>query len=1182
MDDDHPIPQAVSNLRDTNKRSSSQPSSRSVTFSIRDNDVNNVDNDNAVADTDTEDDYDDNHRYRRSLRFEDDLDTGDVNHNDTPDQDDACMGNPEKVNADLETQAKDTEHAEPPQPPSPRQPKWHKFIQWKYIRWLYTNHSWHHFRPVIRASLAAWLGLLLFLIQPVLVLMGQAAFYILVCGFLASPRDAILPDIERQIINLVFVCAAWAWSIIGLSIGFAGRDEAQNEATMSAVLEEASAMNNSDLQLYIQQQAVEGRFIQASTSVTAAIFLAFGSGFFLYLKSKLSPPRYGVACVFSTICLIVSLTQGHTAYSPNYKIGSYFALPLALQSAINILCSMFVLPVTVNHQFLLGLQAVLQPLQKFTHAETDLLGIPVTSEDWIERVRYLKTLNSQSVQAMIAVRSKDAHVFREYSFGLLRGRDCHELLELIRNVHLRSGGFITFSEALLVAFHNKHILQEAVTLAEPEDVAQSAASIYSPSRNPSPFSSQQNTPRSSVALSRYDTGDSRDVDSHHSALHIFGSHSIGTLTELLHKSKRKHVAPIGVFESQRYMALEERMKFTDQEFVRAHFAIVSEHSRDLNDTTAVTLAHVQKQIERVDRVRLGSWLFRRHDSPGEGNAIIENMEICDNLRRAITKFKTEDRLAVLRNYSQFFDGSQPRAKIPYRALFWSFNYQYYLLGFSGALLELAEKMSNLEAKRKKPRLWIPEVHLFGWFASSTEKHGEEEEDDDDPEHMADVMEVYPQSRDPDVLAPSNVFERFGSVLWKLWMFVMSKQSLFALKTALLVALVTLPAFLKTSAGFYYYERGLWVAIMANLTHSQHRGDTLFNWFTRLVYSVVGIFSGLLIWTIAAQKGTGNPYAVGATCAVAFPIMFYIVMYFPGTNVGLMVLMVSVAMVLGYSWQDAHNPSLVNVGWGWDLAWKRLVLVIIGVTAAFVFAYVPPVSSAKRHQRYIYSRTITTTANSWCAIVGYALNSHHRDIDEQAITKTLLAVKSKLRKSKARQDFAAFEFSLRGRWPRARYEALLNVQLDLVELLSQFMAVAKELDPLWMQCVMSRSRYNDHRFVGGDLQFESLADNDTIQVGDVLACFEMCATSIKTGMPLPQITPCPLVDRGYSAKLGLDLGEHVPDGLPSHVDFNVLKSEEYWLYCVAYSLSQSILIRLDRLMIYTKSLVGEQFHIMLDV
>ena len=54
------------------------------------------------------------------------------------------------------------------------------------------------------------------------------------------------------------------------------------------------------------------------------------------------------------------------------------------------------------------------------------------------------------------------------------------------------------------------------------------------------------------------------------------------------------------------------------------------------------------------------------------------------------------------------------------------------------------------------------------------------------------------------------------------MFIMSKQSLFAFKTALLVAMVSLPAFLKSSAGWYYYDRGLWVAIMATLTHSQHR------------------------------------------------------------------------------------------------------------------------------------------------------------------------------------------------------------------------------------------------------------------------------------------------------------------------------------------------------------------------
>ncbi|EIM24284.1 hypothetical protein E3Q22_00034 [Wallemia mellicola] len=1148
MEEDHPLPSAVANLRENNTRSGSGRSNRSVTFSIQDDDIN----ENAVVDTESEDerdgdDSDSGHNRRRSSRL-----------------DDTCIGNPEKVNADLETQAKDESNEETP--PAKQSP-WQRFLEMKYVRWMHVNHSWHHFRPIIRASLAAWLGLLLFLIQPVLERMGQAAFYILVCGFLASPRDAIVPDIERQIINLVFVCSAWAWAVIGLAIGFAGRDDALSEATMAEIMDEANALNVPNVATYIQQQTFEGRFIQTSTSIAAAIFLASGCGFFLYLKSILSPPRYGVACVFSAICLIVSLTQGHLTYSPNYLIGSYFALPLALQSAINILCSIFVLPVTVNHQFLIGLQAVLQPLQKFVQAETDMLGIPVTSEDWIERVKYLKQLNSQSVQAMIAVRTKDAYIFREYSFGLLRGRDCHEMLELIRVVHLRSGGFLTFCEALLVAFHNRHILQEAVTIADPSEMPHATASLYGNSRNPSPYSSQPGTPRSSVALSRHDTGDSRDNDSHHSGLHIFGSHSIGTLTEML--TKKKHVAPIGVFESQRYMALEQQLKFTDQEFVRAHFKIVNAESKELNEITAATIAHIHTQIDRIDKVRLGSWIFRRKDAPSEGDAIVQNMEVCDNLRRAIDKFKNEDRLAVLKNYEKFFDGSQPKKKIPYRALFWSFSYQYHLLSFCSALLEVVEKISNLEAKRKKPRLWIPEVHLFGWFTSGAHKHSEEEEeDDDDPDHMSGVLDIFPQSRDPDVLEPSNIFERFGLVLWKIWMFFTSTGSLFALKTAVLVGLVTLPSFLKQSTSWYYYDRGLWVAIMAIMTHSQHRGDTLFNWFTRLVYSVVGIFGGLLIWSIAAQKGTGNAYAVGATCAVAFPIMFYIVMYFPGTSVGMMVLMTSVAMVLGYSWQDSHNPNLVNVGWGWELSWRRLLLVLIGVTSAFVFAYVPPVSSAKRHQRLIYSRTITTIANSWCAIVGYALNSHHREIDEEAITKTLLSVKSKLRKSKARQDFAAFEFSLRGKWPRKRYEALLNVQLDLVELLSQFLTVAKQLDPLWTKGVMNRSRFNDHRFIG-----------------DVLACFEMCATSIKTGMPLPQITPCPLVGIRHSAKLGLSLSandEDVPEGLPLHIDFNVLKSEEYWLYCVAYSLSQSILIRVDRMMLYTKSLVGEQFHINLEV
>ena len=191
MGEDHLIPPAIANLRSYTRSSSQRSNSnRSVTFSIQDEEADE-NNDHAVADTETEDEPDEadegdarrKRKYRRSLRFEDSVD-------DRPLDDDACLGNPEKVNADLETQA--NEDADEDQQTQPTKRKWcDRFTGWKYIKWIYANHSWHHFRPIIRASLAAWLGLLLFLIQPVLVLMGQAAFYILVCAFLASPRDAI-------------------------------------------------------------------------------------------------------------------------------------------------------------------------------------------------------------------------------------------------------------------------------------------------------------------------------------------------------------------------------------------------------------------------------------------------------------------------------------------------------------------------------------------------------------------------------------------------------------------------------------------------------------------------------------------------------------------------------------------------------------------------------------------------------------------------------------------------------------------------------------------------------------------------------------------------------------------------------------------------------------------------------
>ncbi|KII83301.1 hypothetical protein PLICRDRAFT_180563 [Plicaturopsis crispa FD-325 SS-3] len=58
-----------------------------------------------------------------------------------------------------------------------------------------------------------------------------------------------------------------------------------------------------------------------------------------------------------------------------------------------------------------------------------------------------------------------------------------------------------------------------------------------------------------------------------------------------------------------------------------------------------------------------------------------------------------------------------------------------------------------------------------------------------------------------------------------------------------------------------------------------------------------------------------------------------------------------------------------------------------------------------------------------------------------------------------------------------------------------MSVVEHLNPAWTQAFMRRTRFMDSDFQG-----------------DVLTVISMISASLRTGTPLPQTTPCPLVDR----------------------------------------------------------------------
>jgi len=125
-------------------------------------------------------------------------------------------------------------------------------------------------------------------------------------------------------------------------------------------------------------------------------------------------------------------------------------------------------------------------------------------------------------------------------------------------------------------------------------------------------------------------------------------------------------------------------------------------------------------------------------------------------------------------------------------------------------------------------------------------------------------------------------------------------------------------------------------------------------------------------------------------------------------------------------------------------------------------------------------------------------------------------------------------------------------------------VTEHLDVEWSKAFLRRTR-----FLESDFQ------------GDVLAVLCLISTALRTGMPLPQVTPCPLLDRFISQHPGLHvLRVELEDeyGLPRHLTIDTLENEQYLYFSVGAATAFGIVTRLDSLMLATKELVGEQYHI----
>lgn len=73
----------------------------------------------------------------------------------------------------------------------------------------------------------------------------------------------------------------------------------------------------------------------------------------------------------------------------------------------------------------------------------------------------------------------------------------------------------------------------------------------------------------------------------------------------------------------------------------------------------------------------------------------------------MAEYKLSKRLDVVRPFAGLFDPNVAKDKTlgapSHRGLYWSFSYEYSLMGFAEALLAIAKETHQVQTKRRRPR-----------------------------------------------------------------------------------------------------------------------------------------------------------------------------------------------------------------------------------------------------------------------------------------------------------------------------------------------------------------------------------------------------------------------------------------------------------------------------------------------
>lgn len=415
------------------------------------------------------------------------------------------------------------------------------------------------------------------------------------------------------------------------------------------------------------------------------------------------------------------------------------------------------------------------------------------------------------------------------------------------------------------------------------------------------------------------------------------------------------------------------------------------------------------------------------------------------LRDALKAYRLSEHLKVLEKFKDLFDEEtgdyrkdhpslhaieRGRPTLSMRQLFLCFVFSTNLTSYAMALSDFLDIALEIEARSNKNRFqWPTAFNKIGKVALSRENdnlnpielgsdereyhsqdadHSSTSSDDDSlekPSGKAQRKQERAAKRtklyrpDLDALPPRNALQKFTRKLSVAWNWLSSPEGLFALKAALVSIALWIPSVVESSAWFAYSNRSIWAQIMAVTGLAVFSGDLVLGFLVRFIGTLAGLVLGMLAWYVGNGNGS-NPYGTTAALMVIIaPVVFWrISVAKPADAAFPMMMGVTMALVVGYSWVDSHLALLVNSGIGVDVAWKRALLVLVGFAAAFIISLFPKPTSARKIVRLRAAKIVDALADLYMdELKGFLIEAKEADhrVDESRMEERAGAYRSRV-------------------------------------------------------------------------------------------------------------------------------------------------------------------------------------------